>query len=159
MKPPAGRYARIDALVSFAADQRLRWNLPGDSGLTVDGCSLILSARSKAGRVAIAQILLEQYAYGLSAQLGAQAVLVCEAFGAAETYQPSLFPSGIVDPVAAVQAAVEFEADACACDSWDMSLAAWLIAGIMSRAARMLAAEQERQTERRAGDEVRVVVL
>lgn len=147
---PAPQFSRIDALVSFAKDQRLQWYLPGDSGLTIDGCSLLLSSTSKPGRTAIAQVLLEQLARGLTVRFGEDEPSAVEAFSAAETYRPTLLPAGIVDPVAAVEAALDFETDASQCESWDMSLAAWLIAGIMCRAAQMLARAEIERTHRGA---------
>lgn len=109
MRPAARHFPRIDALVSFAVDERLQWYLPADAGLTLDGCSLLLSARSKAGGAAIAQILLEQYAHGLSAHFGREAPSAVEAFEAIEGYKPSPFPPTVVDSIAAVQAAVDYE--------------------------------------------------
>jgi hypothetical protein len=116
--------------------------------LTTDGESLILSAKSKSGQAAIGQILFEQNALSLAAAHGEGAPETREAFGLAEAYRPSRYPIGLIDPVAVVDAVAEYEKQASVGDAWEMSLAAWITARIMSQAARALAgaAHQRVQT-------------
>ena len=129
----------VDALVSYSAEERLSWLIPGDSMLTVDGQTLKLSATSKSGQTAIGQLLIEQNGLSLAARYGEDSSQAKEAFTLANSYRAHRFPTGLIDAKAVVDAANLYEQHASVGDAWEMSLAAWITARIMSRAARVLA--------------------
>jgi hypothetical protein len=135
--------AVVDAMVSYAADEGLCWLIPGDSGLTIDGGSMTLSAASKRGQTAIGQVLIEQNAFSLEAVFGRDSAEARQAFDSVEAYRPSRFPLGLIDAVAVVDAVAEYEEQVAGSDQWEMSLGAWITARIMSRAARTLARSPE----------------
>ena len=129
----------VDALVTYAADERLQWHIPADAGVTVDGAALTISAKTSAGQTAIGQILLEQNAFSLEAAYGSGSELAVAAFQHVEAYKARLLPAGTVDAAEAVRAATVYEEQASLSEAWNMSIAAWILAGILAQAARSLA--------------------
>jgi hypothetical protein len=72
---------------------------------------------------------------------GEQSAVAAEAFDKADSYQPQPLPAGLIDAAAAVCAASEYERHACRGTAWEMSVASWIVARILSYAAKDLAAQ------------------
>jgi hypothetical protein len=131
--------AEIDALVSFAADQRLKWIVPGDIGLTDDDRPLTLSSSSQYGRTTIGKILIEQHARAVAATTSSDSPKAAAAYAAVESYKQRRYPIGLIDAHAVVGLARRYEEQARRSDTWGMSLAEWIILRILGCAAQSLA--------------------
>jgi hypothetical protein len=130
----------IDALVSYCRAESLRFIVPAEG--TMDGQGATLAATDDEGARAIGQVLFDQNARSLAARYGADDTGAAEGFAAAESYAFHPFPESSLTPAFIIGAASCFDYQACECDSWNMSLAAWITAGITKRAAYALATRQ-----------------
>jgi hypothetical protein len=109
-----------------------------------------LSAASRQGQTTIGQVLIEQNALRLAEVFGEESAQAKEAFECLGTYQARRMPWGLIDASAVVHAVTEYEKHVSGGELWEMSLAAWINARIMSRAARALVRRPE-QIEATAG--------